>query len=468
MDSKKHRIFECKALDKVRLQHRDAVKFAIKQPKTYRLLGLPVWQKNSWLKLPHDELVTFQNVPLDQSGDLRHFFLDGSAFHQDARELTLSGWAIVESCPCVPKKFWVIDSGVVPGGEHSSYRGEALSVLRAIERATYSHQYSDCQAVVDNFRCIQVAVHNHLPCPNLDHGDIWGLVWRVLVSRGPNAHVITKVKAHCEILPHHSPFEKWLVQGNNRVDLAAKNAVRAHPLFSSLAEDYKHRTQYKLQYNKFVKFLCSLAEETFRILSDKKIKQSGEALQQAPTDFHIWLAPVSNIHFAFPDWDDLWVACPMGRVFYERVATWFRCLHWPQSHSPNRPGISLLELYVDFVVYSQGESPINDKKKGFKAEYYLLDSDPLLKETGAPLQKHTKSWMTFWKWVLSNQVVGAPLSWDCLRPVTHVGYSLRCGGFTIRPRLTNNESSMKWLCAYFHPSTGRRRNLSAPLRPWLA
>ena len=467
MDSKKHRIFECKALDKVRLQHSDAVKFAIKQPKTYRLLGLPVLQKNSWLKLPHDELVTFKNVPLDQSGDLRHFFLDGSAFHQDTRELTLSGWAIVESCPCVPEKFWVVDSGVVPGGEHSSYRGEALSVLRALERATHSQLYSDCQAVVDNFRCIQVAVLNHLPCPNLDHGDIWGLVWRVLVARGPNAHIITKVKAHCEILPHHSPFEKWLVQGNNRVDLAAKNAVRAHPLFSSLAEDYKHRNKYKLQYNKFVKFLCALAEETFRILSDKKIKQSGEALQQAPTDFHIWLAPVSNIHFAFPDWDDLWVVCPMGRVFYERVATWFHCLHWPHSHSPNRPGMSLLELYVDFVVYSQSESPINDKKKGFKAEYYLLDSDPLLKEIGAPLQKHTKSWMTFWKWAVSNKVVGAPLSWDCLRPVTHVGYSLRCGGFTIRPRLTNNESTMRWLWAYFHPPTGRRRNLSAPLRPWL-
>ena len=136
---------------------------------------------------------------------------------------------------------------------------------------------------------------------------------------------------------------------------------------------------------------------------------------------------------------------------------------WPRG----RPGISLLELYVDFVVYSQSESPINDQKKGFKAEYYLLDSDPLLKEIGAPLQKHTKSWMTFWKWAVSNKVVGAPLSWDCLRPVTHVGYSLRCGGFTIRPRLTNNESTMRWLWAYFHPPTGRRRNLSAPLRQWL-
>ena len=26
--------------------------------------------------------------------------------------------------------------------------------------------------------------------------------------------------------------------------------------------------------------------------------------------------------------------------------------------------------------------------------------------------------------------------------------------------------TMRWLWAYFHPPTGRRRNLSAPLRPW--
>ena len=46
--------------------------------------------------------------------------------------------------------------------------------------------------------------------------------------------------------------------------------------------------------------------------------------------------------------------------------------------------------------------------RGCKAEYYLLDSDPLLQEEeeeeeeeeeGAPLQKHTKTWVTFWKLV---------------------------------------------------------------------
>jgi len=148
------------------------------------------------------------------------------------------------------------------------------------------------------------------------------------------------------------------------------------------------------------------------------------------------------------------------------VTAWFSNLHWPQAHTARTQGISLLELYVDFVVHSQSKSPINDQKKGFKADYFLLDGDPLLQEAGAPLQKHTKSWMTFWKWVVSNQVVDAPIEWDDPKAISHVGYSLRGGGFTVRPRLTNNETTMRWLWAYFHPSSGRWRNLSAPLRPW--
>ena len=118
------------------------------------------------------------------------------------------------------------------------------------------------------------------------------------------------------------------------------------------------------------------------------------------------------------------------------------------------------------MVDTQSEAPINDCKKGSKAKYCLLDCDPLLKEAGAPLHKHTKTWITFWKWALTNNLVEAPLVWDINKPVTHVGYSLRGCGFTIRPRLTHNEMTLAWLWTYFHPSSGRRRNLSAPLRPW--
>ena len=144
----------------------------------------------------------------------------------------------------------------------------------------------------------------------------------------------------------------------------------------------------------------------------------------------MWLVPISDVHVFFPNWEDLCVPCPFGRIFYDRVASWFSKLHWPRSRASNGPWISLLELYVDFVVESQSETLINDQKRGCKAEYYLLDSDPLLQEAGAPLQKHTKTWVTFWKWSLANQLVGAPLVWDEPKPVYHVGYSLRGGGFT--------------------------------------
>lgn len=275
-----------------------------------------------------------------------------------------------------------------------------------------------------------------------------------------------KVKAHQKIMPFHGVLDKWTISGNNAVDEAAKAAVRSHPSFSTLATEYKARKRYKQQYCNYVRCLCDLAEETFSILSQKQAKHSFQASQQAPTDFNMWLVPASGLYFHFPTWEDLGLSCPFEKTFFDRVAAWFSSLQWPQAHTARTQGVSLLELYVDFVVYSQSESPINDQKKGFKANYSLSDGDPLLQEAGAPLHKHTKSWMTFWKWVVTNQVVDAPIVWDDPKPISHVGYSLRGGGFTVRPRLTNNEITMRWLWAYFHPSSGRRRNLSAPLRPW--
>lgn len=465
MDNKKHRIFECKALEPIRCKHKDALHFARKQPKIFRLLGFPVVQATSWIKLSHSNPVARLQHRFEDDNEFRHFFLDGSAYHQDCREFTISGWAVIESEPG-SHKFTMVDSGVVPGGEHSSYRGESLALLRALERTPRGCFYSDCQSVVDNFRTLQKAVLDNLPYPSIDHSDIWGLVWEVLVDQGPQNFEIIKVKAHQDVAPISDPHERWLILGNDEADKCAKAAVRSHPLFKTIADDYKSQKQYKQSFLKYVKCLCDLANETFRILSTKKSEHSKVVSQPAPPDFNLWLIPTTDIHYQLPPWDCLVCTCPFGRIFYERVSTWFQKLHWPRIRGSSRLGISLLELYVDFVVDTQSEAPINDCKKGSKAKYCLLDCDPLLKEAGAPLHKHTKTWITFWKWALTNNLVEAPLVWDINKPVTHVGYSLRGCGFTIRPRLTNNEVALAWLWTYFHPSSGRRRNLSAPLRPW--
>ena len=228
-----------------------------------------------------------------------------------------------------------------------------------------------------------------------------------------------------------------------------------HPLFNTLAKDYKERTRYKQQFGKYVKCLRALANETFKITSAQKSEHSRGLTHLEPPCFQMWIVPSTDVHYCFPEWDALPVTCPFGKTFYERVAAWFCKLHWPHPSTSYSQGISLLELYADFVVESHSESPINDQKRGCKAEYYLLDSDPLL-----------GTWATFWKWAMANQLVDAPLSWDEAKPVSHIGYSLRSGGFTVRPCLTHTEISLKWLWSYFHTPVGRRRNLSSPLRPW--
>ncbi len=119
----------------------------------------------------------------------------------------------------------------------------------------------------------------------------------------------------------------------------------------------------------------------------------------------------------------------MGEVFYKRVKGWFHHVQWPPATtwSPNQRGMSLLELYVDFMSFTNTEAPFNIGPKCVgnsrkSAQYVLLGEQPIYRGDGVPLATMIQTWQRFWKWVRQLDISVPRLDVDDKQPMA---YALR-------------------------------------------
>lgn len=298
------------------------------------------------------------------------------------------------------------------------------------------------------------------PCVN--HSDLWFPIWELLARRPHGAVTITKVDAHCDTASITDPVLKWYAAGNNYTDLQAKAVVLNHPIyrhFVKLEKDFATKSTLVSQYHDFI---CAMTEETYKLKPQRnpQVQDAGFVLP----DFEQW-GPESGFQFLLPPFDELPNGCPFGQTFYERVREWFGLLRWPKSTVGVKPTphIGLLEMYFDFVLTTQSESPINIGKRPVSI-WRLLDEHPVLQQTETPLAKHTYSWTCFWKWCVKHSGVTLPFDFMQRTTLNHIGYTAMSTCVTCRPRLACSASSLAaW--KFFHQPDGRRRGLNFPLRP---
>ena len=98
------------------------------------MLGFPTIQKLVWYK-PYSKLAHRFDIDKiikpEDNQHTKHLFVDGSAYHQEYKELTIASYAVVEASfqQC---DFTIIESGVLPMSEHNSFRGEVCGIIRAL------------------------------------------------------------------------------------------------------------------------------------------------------------------------------------------------------------------------------------------------------------------------------------------------------------------------------------------------
>lgn len=465
-DSKKHRLWVCSAFQDIRAKHMTTLRKVQNKNNNLGLYALPPMQAPIVSCLPScSNILESTRVPPDDNA-FRHLFLDGTAFGQEYKDLTVSAWAVVEAELGV-HNFHTIDKNFVPGQDHSSYRGEVVSILRGLENMYRGIMYTDCAAALTIYQKLQQAVKEGQNLPNVDHQDLWSLVWIHLTHRPCGCVNLAKVKSHQVEANIVDPHQLWLAAGNNYVDGEAKSVVVQNTIHRKVVAAVKSRQQLTTLTAAYYDYVCEVADRSFELAKETRrcARLEAESQMERPT-FDNLIPPHVQESASITPWEELPRQCPYGEIFYRRFSQWYATVQWPVNPQGGVMGyVSLLELYFNFVVCTGTETPISTARRGQPSCYRLLDQDVLLQTKAWSLSQHTRVWCLFWNWCLKSQVFVEQHLKASNQYLDHVGYSMQSVCLVGRPRLQHSRDTYQSMWNYFHRPEGRRKTTAAPLRP---
>ena len=269
-DSKFHRVFECEKLTDLRQRFRKSINWVKRQPEAVFAFG--VFPANCKLLLLKDDTqhIECERV-LPSDGPLAHVFTDGSAFFNESWEHCLSGGAAIEIC-WESSKWKILGRSIVPGMDHSSFRGESFAVLIALQARKVVHLYVDCAAVV-NLLLELIECHcNGGQVPQFASPDIWNDIRWHIVNRLPGEVAVSKIEAHqnWKTLPEGPKRKEGFF--SEVVDKQAKNAIlRDHSqLHTKVSRDFERANIDKEHLLQFHDFLCAANDRCFESIRSLK------------------------------------------------------------------------------------------------------------------------------------------------------------------------------------------------------
>eukprot|EP00438_Fugacium_kawagutii_P015144 Skav220613 [mRNA] locus=scaffold507:302647:305230:- [translate_table: standard] len=145
-DSKEHRVFHCQGLADVRASHQQLLAWLQEQPEA--VFAFAVCPSDfQVLQYRQEHQADWIPIQLPEVLPRRVVFTDGTCFFSDAWEYSIAAGAVVEANEGVFDA-QLVARGLVPGLDHSAYRGEVFAVHLALNQRYAVDIYSDCDAVV--------------------------------------------------------------------------------------------------------------------------------------------------------------------------------------------------------------------------------------------------------------------------------------------------------------------------------
>ena len=119
---------------------------------------------------------------------------------------------------------------------------------------------------------------------------------------------------------------------------------------------------------------------------------------------------------------------------------------WPSHPAANGPDISLLELYIDFVITTNSRTPRNIFTKAqrdrFTAPCYILDDIEVRADVQcSSLGAQTQTWCKAITWLhkfTNGEVFPSALKKKAIS-INRIGSSATMKGMEVRPKLVNND-----------------------------
>ena len=453
-DSRCHRIFECEHLCKTRKGKGNFLAWLRNQPEATK--NLMLYEQNwSFLTVLQQYQLPWPEARVPELEDVdRHIFCDGSAFWQEQPSCAISGMGVIESF-WLENKHKVLYARPLPGLDHNSYRAECFAILMTLVLVYRPVIYSDCLSAVDFvLYLLQCHCRHHRPTFT-DHQDIWLQVWRQIQARPPEAIRVIKTKAHEDPGKIDQPSLKWQAVMNNKVDLVAKAAVSNwFPVFSKAEAVFQKITK---QVERFEQHCHLIVDQAQCDPPKGKICDPSETIPDWSSRMP---CPSMCENFRIDIPQD--VTCPFGDIFLQRVVEWAKRLEWPSNGYGQ---VSMLELYVDFTLFSKSLAPVSlpPENKKYKCCYKLSDLDKLASVTIQNLAQQSIVWNRFIKWTRSNGF----LLWEGESitksyALSQFGYALWAPAVQGHPIFISGVKVYQIIHDFFNTPTGRRRHLNIP------
>ena len=450
-DSKHHRVFECEKLADIRKRFRKTINWVKRQPEAVFAFGL--------FPVDSELLVAKGNVhgsicerALPNDGPLSHIFTDGTAFFNDSWLHCLSGGAAIE-VNWETSDWKLLDRSIVPGTDHTSFRGESLAVLLALQKKRVLHLYVDCAAVVELLLQI-IGCHGCCKLlPAFASPDIWNdIAWHIF-NRQLDDVKVTKIEAHQEWKKLPAGRKRQEGVFSDAVDFQAKQSILydQKKLYIKAERALKRDKSNKEHLIQYHDFLCAANDRCFEHKPPK-----AEGVQSKPL-----FSDVLQCIQPFFQNEAITESMPnnftFGAVFYERFRTWWNSLVWGHG-----PPTSLLELYIDFALSTKTQVPV---KVGYQ-KYCLRDQSTLADVHECSLLTQSKTWGHIIKWFQKNMIQCLPGAiHGKLRALHPFGYSIPVLGFPFRVQWSAGVSTAESLWQYFHQGDKLKRSFASPWLP---
>lgn len=454
-DTREHRLFSCKNLQSTRKNKAKLMKWLSKRSVAARNLAMmPICEVNFLVLHRFQKPWPEWTLPIESS-NCEYVFCDGSAYMQDQPTCTLAGSAVIRAEPN-SDSYDVLAAQPLPGIDHSSYRGEAFAIFLALQCISRPIVFSDCQAVVTQLEELLDA-HNNGRYPSItDHNDIWDKIWHHVKARPKGWIQIVKTKAHCNLSDLHDEQLVWEAKANNFVDILAKKAVSGwSEVFPAMQKRYKAIILEKTMTMQ----LCDLVLEQAHVSLDRSKNEPEESTTDSLGEIFTNRKPnpllCEPFRLEIPQ-----IPCKFGDEFLSRVVSWAGMLEWPSVSTGH---ISLLELYIDFTLFTKSLCPVPiGGSKGTKVQKYLLkDKSNIASTIVQPLAQQNVIWVRFLRWAETNGCTLWPhpilQRSNCLMDIV---YSLWTPALGTHPKLVMGDKTYKVLKSLFQTSSGKRRNLN--------
>ena len=163
-----------------------------------------------------DVTACFLSGPAD--GELQHVFTDGSCFQHENPDLALAAWGVVNA-----NNAKVVSCGELSGQFQTTPRAELAALLSALRWVAKYHRPTTIWTdALNQVQVVRALLDGHALPDHLDNADLWRRIADAVVDIGAIQVWVQHTPGHLQQQRCQSPFEEWLAQWNNHVDVVAR------------------------------------------------------------------------------------------------------------------------------------------------------------------------------------------------------------------------------------------------------